>query len=154
MPNLKQYFTSKDFWSGVMFMATGGVAIGIARDYPLGSSLGMGPGYFPIALGGVLICLGAIITFRGSRHIDRIEWNWDMRALLILPTVVIAFGLLIGRVGLVPSLAVVIVGSAAAFSKFPWYEILLLTLGLVFLLVSIFVWGLGLPHTLFQFRFF
>ena len=153
MPNLKQYLTSKDLWSGVMFMTTGVIAIAIARDYPLGSSQSMGPGFFPCALGGILICLGLVIALRGLRHIDRIEWNWDLRALLIIPAVVIAFGLLIGQVGLVPALAVVVLGSAAAFPKIHWVEVLLLAVGLVLLMVSIFVWGLGLPLTLFQLRF-
>jgi len=33
----------KDFWSGVMFFAVGVLAVLVARDYPLGSALRMGP---------------------------------------------------------------------------------------------------------------
>jgi len=34
--------------SGVMFVGIGAIALTIARDYPMGSALRMGPGYFPM----------------------------------------------------------------------------------------------------------
>ena len=52
----------EDFWSGVMFISFGAVAIFIAQDYPLGSAMRMGPGYFPTGIGLGLIALGAIIA--------------------------------------------------------------------------------------------
>lgn len=148
---MNQWYVSKDFWAGLMFMALGIFAILMARDYPFGSTLSMGPGYFPSVVGGVLICLGFVILLKGLRHIDRIEWTWSVRALIILPVALIAFGFLIGRVGLVPSLAVVAIGSAAAIPKFRISEILLLTAGLIFFMIAVFVWGLDLPYRLFSF---
>jgi len=47
--------TTKDFWAGALLIATGGIAIFIARDYTFGNALRMGPGYFPIVLGAILI---------------------------------------------------------------------------------------------------
>src|SRR5262245_16569518 len=54
----------KDFWSGVMFCGFATVAILAARGYSLGSAGKMGPGYFPLLLGGVLAGLGAILIVR------------------------------------------------------------------------------------------
>ena len=47
-----EFLERKDFWSGLMLIVTGGGAIFIARNYQFGSSLRMGPGYFPTVLGG------------------------------------------------------------------------------------------------------
>ncbi len=39
--------SNKDFWAGLMFAGTGAAAMFIARNYPFGTTLRMGPGYFP-----------------------------------------------------------------------------------------------------------
>ena len=49
---------NRDVWAGVMLIATGAAAVIIARDYAFGTSLRMGPGYFPSVLGGLLVLLG------------------------------------------------------------------------------------------------
>ena len=46
--------------SGVMFVGIGAIALTIARNYPMGSALRMGPGYFPNVLGGILILFGGV----------------------------------------------------------------------------------------------
>jgi len=52
---------TRDFWAGLMFALIGGSAMWIARGYPFGSARSMGPGYFPVVLGGLLVILGAVI---------------------------------------------------------------------------------------------
>ena len=54
----------KDFWSGVMFCGFAVVAILAARGYSSGTAGKMGPGYFPLLLGGLLAALGAILIAR------------------------------------------------------------------------------------------
>ena len=54
----------KDFWSGIMFLAFAAVALLTARGYSLGSAGRMGPGYFPMLLGGVLALLGLVLVLR------------------------------------------------------------------------------------------
>jgi len=52
---------AKDFWAGAMFVAFGlGFAI-VARNYPMGSGVRMGPAYFPTVLGLLLAVLGLAI---------------------------------------------------------------------------------------------
>ena len=53
----------ENFWSGLMFLGLGIITVVIARDYRMGSAARMGPGYFPIYLGIIMMILGAIITF-------------------------------------------------------------------------------------------
>ena len=49
---------NRDFFAGMMYIVLGAVGMWIARDYPFGSALRMGPGYFPTVLGGMMIAFG------------------------------------------------------------------------------------------------
>ena len=53
--------SQKDFLSGLMFLAVGGIFAWGATSYPIGTGARMGPGYFPLLLGVLLAILGAII---------------------------------------------------------------------------------------------
>jgi hypothetical protein len=139
---------NRDFWAGMMFFGTGAVAIAIARNYQFGSMLRMGPGFFPILLGGILILFGVYIMIKGLRRNEKIQGNWSVRALILLPLATILFGLLIERIGFVPALLILGFGSAAAGTEFEWGEVLLLTAFLTVLSVALFIWGLGLPYSL------
>ena len=65
---------SKDFWAGLMFIGFGlafaiiarGDVLGVklAPGYQMGTSLRMGPAYFPTVLGGMLAALGLVIFVR------------------------------------------------------------------------------------------
>ena len=50
-----------------MLIAIGAAAMFIARNYPFGTALRMGPGYFPMLLGGLLILFGLAILASGLR---------------------------------------------------------------------------------------
>lgn len=56
--------SQKDFASGVMFTVTGAAfAWNAATAYTVGTAAQMGPGYFPLVLGLVLVLLGGFIMF-------------------------------------------------------------------------------------------
>jgi hypothetical protein len=139
---------NKDFWAGTMFSATGASAMIIARHYPLGTALRMGPGYFPMLLGGILILFGIYVTLRGLRNDEKIQGNWSVRALIVLPLSMILFGVLMDLAGFIPALAALVFLSAASSREFKVVEVLLLTVFLCALSVVMFVWGLGLPYPL------
>ncbi len=141
---------SRDFWTGVMLIATGAAAVVMARDYSFGTALRMGPGYFPSVLGGVLVLFGLYLLVQGLRSGDRIEGNWSVRALIVLPLALVLFGLTMEYAGFVPALMVLIVGSSAATKEFRLLESLLLAAGLTAFAVVLFIWGLGLPYPLFS----
>ena len=139
---------NRDFWAGLMFAGIGAAAMFIARNYPFGTTLRMGPGYFPRVLGGILILFGVYVMVRGVRSEEKIEGNWSIRALIVLPLAMVLFGILMDFLGFIPALVALIFGSAAAGKEFKFVEVLLLTVLLISLSVAMFIWGLGLPYPL------
>src|SRR6476620_4183768 len=140
---------NRDVWAGAMLIVTGATSVIIARDYAFGTSLRMGPGYFPSVLGGLLVLFGLYLIASGLRSNEKIAGNWSLRALVVLPLSLVLFGLLMEYAGFVPALMVLIVGSAAAGSEFKLLEALALAAGLTAFAVGLFIYGLGLPYPLF-----
>ena len=64
---------NKDVWAGLMLIVIGAAAIFVARSYPFGTALRMGPGYFPVMLGALLILFGVAILAVGLRRGERIS---------------------------------------------------------------------------------
>jgi hypothetical protein len=137
---------NKDFWAGLVFAGTGALAMFISRDYPFGTTLRMGPGYFPRILGGILVLFGLYVMVRGLRSNEKMKGNWSIRALIVLPLSMVLFGVVMELAGFVPALAVLIFVSAASGGEFKFKEVLLLTLFLSVMSVAMFIWGLGLPY--------
>lgn len=135
----------KDFWSGVMFCGFAMVGILAARGYSLGSAGKMGPGYFPLLLGGVLAILGAVLIGRSlvldGEPLPRVQ----MLPLAVLALAVCLFGVLIEPFGLLVALAVLTLVSAWAGPQFSLNEAVALAAALTVFSVGIFVYALGLP---------
>lgn len=140
---------NQDFWCGLMFMVVGAVAIVAAWDYPFGTTLRMGPGYFPVMLSGIMILFGLIILLKGLRQSEKIRGNWSIRALIILPVSLVLFGILMEVAGFIPALIALIFISAASGGEFKFKEVLVLTAILVAIAWTVFIWGLGLPYPMF-----
>lgn len=62
-----QISDQKNFYSGMMFTATGGAFAWGSQSYAVGTGARMGPGYFPLILGLLLTVLGVLITFSALR---------------------------------------------------------------------------------------
>ena len=139
---------NRDFFAGMLYILTGVVGMWIARDYPFGSALRMGPGYFPTVLGGIMIAFGFAVLLMGVKNNEKIKGNWSIRAMIVLPLSAVLFGILMEEVGFIPALAVLIPVAAASGREFKWLEVVLLTIGLIILSLCIFIWGLGLPYQL------
>ena len=139
---------NKDFWAGVMLIAVGGVSVFMARDYALGTTLRMGPGYFPTMLGALLIVFGIYLVVAGLRRNEQIVGGWSLRALIVLPLSLVLFGLLMDYAGFIPAIFVLVFGSALAGSEFKLVEVLALSAGLTAFCVALFIWGLQLPYPL------
>src|SRR5712692_9902454 len=88
----------KDFWSGVMFCG-----------YALGSAGKMGPGYFPLLLGGLLGALGAILIGRSVVLDGEPLPRFRVLPLAIIAIAVCLFGTLVEPFGLIVALAVLTV---------------------------------------------
>ena len=90
--------SQKDFFSGLMFMGVGVAFAWGATTYNVGSGARMGPGYFPLYLGILMMVLGAVITFKSlvveTLDGDKIgKWAWKPLFFVILANLV--FGALL-----------------------------------------------------------
>lgn len=135
----------KDILAGSVFVAFGlAFAVG-ATSYEIGTTLRMGPGYFPLVLGGLLVLLGVAIVGKGviagdGGAIGAIPW----KAALLIAGAVLFFGLTVRGLGLVPSLFGAALLSAFAGQRPSPVVALLVAVGLTVLSVLIFVVALGL----------
>jgi hypothetical protein len=137
---------NRDFFAGLLYIFLGALGMWIARDYPFGSALRMGPGYFPSVLGGLMIAFGIAVVLMGVKNNEKIKPGFSFRALIVLPIATVAFGVTMEHAGFIPALLLLIPISAAASKEFQWLEVALLTVGLTIMSLAIFIWGLGLPY--------
>ena len=75
-------FARKDVLAGLFFIGVALLGLYISRDYPMGTALRMGPGYFPNVLSGLLILFGIYCLIQGLLKPEKIQGNWSVRALL------------------------------------------------------------------------
>jgi putative tricarboxylic transport membrane protein len=139
---------NKRFLSGLMFLAIGGYSIYVAQDYPMGSALRMGPGYFPIVLSGILLAFGIWELIIGILKPVPVVGNWSLRALIILPASAVIFGILMEWAGFIPAMIALIYASAWSSAEFKFWEVTALAIGLTAASVGLFIYGLGLPYPL------
>ena len=139
---------NKDFWAGMLLIVTGAGAILIARDYRFGSALNMGPGFFPTALGVVLIAFGVCIMIVGLVTNEKIQGHLSFRAMIILAISLVLFGILMETAGFVPAMFTLVFLSAFAGREFRLAEALVLSAALTLVTTAVFTWGLGLPYPL------
>ena len=137
--------STKDFWSGLIYIFFGLSAIVIAREYGMGTALKMGAAYFPTLLGGLLIIIGAISVIRGFVIRGAPVGAFAFKGLLMVVGATLLFGLTVRGVGLAIALPVSVILSAAASSRFGWKPTMLIAAGLTLFCVLVFVKGLGIP---------
>ena len=90
--------SQKDFLSGLMFMAVGGAFAWGATSYQIGEAARMGPGYFPLVLGLILVGLGALVLVgslrtreAGGDRVGSMAW----RPLVFILSANLLFGVLL-----------------------------------------------------------
>jgi Tripartite tricarboxylate transporter TctB family len=137
--------STKDFWSGLVYIFFGLSAVLIARDYGMGTALKMGAAYFPTLLGSLLIIIGAISVIRGFVIRGAPVGAFAIKGLLMIVGSTLLFGLTVRGAGLAIALPVSVILSAAASSRFRWKPTLLMAVGLTLFCVLVFVKGLGVP---------
>ena len=136
----------KDVIAGVIFAAFGLAFAVPSLRYDLGTALRMGPGYFPLVLGGVLVLLGAGIVAQGIFSGDReplgpVPW----RGLIHLTLAVLFFGFTVRRLGLAPALFGAVLLAAFSSKRTTALMAVAMAVGLTALCGLIFVQLLGLP---------
>ena len=143
---------TRDLVAGLMFSGIGLAALIIARNYPFGTTLNMGAGYFPAIVSGLIFFFGLILVvqevIKGKGPVlGDIAW----RPLLIITGAVIGFALLIDTGGLIPAVAFLVALSWFADPARNWRHLpVQIALGIA-LPILIFRLGLNMPITLWAF---
>ena len=141
----------QDFWSGILFIVFGALALWFGRDYAIGTLNRIGPGFLPVMLSVGLLAVGGLLALR-ALAIDgpAIEKSQVVPQLVILAAIaVFAFG--IERLGLALTVAAVAVTASFAKRGMHWLEVIGLGVGLSALCVVLFVELLGQPFMVWPF---
>lgn len=141
--------SNKDFFAGLLFIAIGVFAMVMAQNFPMGSAVRMGPGYFPRVLSGIMIAFGLYVMVRGLIKGEKIEGAWGIRPLVLVTLGLVAFGFIMERLGMVPALFALFFISALGGHEFKFKEVLILASVMTVAAWGIFIYGLGLPYRLF-----
>jgi Tripartite tricarboxylate transporter TctB family len=136
-----------DILAGLIFVAFGLAFAVTSLSYELGTPLRMGPGYFPLALGGILVFLGLLIAGKGFISSSDAEGRFGSvpwRALCLIVLAVLFFGLTVRGLGVVPATAVTALLAALASSRTGILAAVAIAAGLTVLCVIVFVLALQL----------
>jgi len=120
----------------------------VAQRYRFGTPARMGPGFFPIMLGGILVALGLSLTvpalIRTGEPLSRVH----LRPLLTILAAIVVFALLLQPLGFVLAATILVLISGLADPELRPVESVGLALLLTTFSVVIFVMMLGLPLNL------
>lgn len=135
----------KDILAGLTFIAFGGAFAVLATEYEVGTPVRMGPGYFPLVLGGTLAFLGILIVVKGvisgeAEAIGAIPW----RAIALIVGAILFFGLTLRGLGLIPSTFITALLSSVASRRASVVGVVLVSVGLTALCVLVFAMALSL----------
>ena len=147
---MDRHKATKDLLAGGIFVAFGLAFAGRSATYDLGTTLRMGPGYFPLVLGSLLAVLGILVIVKGfvageGEDVGPIPW----RSAVLLVAAVGFFGVTVRGLGLVPSLLVTTLLSAFAGHRTGVVAAAVIAAGLTILCILIFVTALQLRLPLF-----
>jgi hypothetical protein len=140
-----RFHWNQDTVAGLMFIAWGLAAMYIARDYPVGTALRMGPGYFPAMLSWCLIIMGAGIAIKGTAVEGEPLERWYFKPLIAICASFMAFALLIERAGLPAATIASMVIGAFGGPEFRLREQVILAVAFAIVSVFVFIQALGLP---------
>ena len=140
-------FNLIDILAGLSIIAVGAYGAWEATTFPLGHLNRMGPGYFPLCLGILLIALGVGILLVEGRSAQEQEERPPvrLRALLFVAAGISAFGFLIEWAGLLPAVVAAVLISALADRSNRPTSVLVLAAALSVFCVAVFIEILGVP---------
>ena len=136
----------KDFWSALMFLGFGVFfMLWSMAHYQMGTAVRMGPGYFPVMLGGLMCVLGLIVLLGSLTLKGPPVPQFHYRPLLFISIGVVLYGYLMKPLGLMLATAALVYVSAFGGHEFKWKEVTILFVILAAFSWIVFVKGLTLP---------
>ena len=141
----------RDVAAGLIFVLCGLAFAAIAYlDLPIGTATRMGPGYFPIVLGGLLAVIGVVVAVRAGAADELSEFGpipW--RGAFFTALALVFFALTLGRLGIVPTVFVTTVLGSLASTRITPLQVLVTAAVLTALCALIFGDWLGVPIPIF-----
>lgn len=142
-------FDKTNLACGAMLIAIG-LFFGVqSLSMEIGTTFRMGPGFFPLALAGILVLLGVVILVQATRvdgePVGAIAWRGIF---FILPAPII-FGLTVRGLGFMPALFIAALVASFASHKMTVPAAFILAACVTAFSYVVFTWGLGLPYRTF-----
>jgi hypothetical protein len=134
-----------DFAAGLLFVLFGTVFGLSAVGLEIGTTLRMGPGYFPMALAIILTGLGVAIVISAFASVGEAVGPFAWRGMVLILAAPVFFGLTVRGLGLVPSLFLTTLIAALAGPKLRLPGAFALALAVTVFATLVFSYGLGLP---------
>jgi hypothetical protein len=143
---------AREYYGGALMMLIGLGAVTQGSSYKIGSLTAMGSGFFPVALGTILVLLG--IWIAGTAHrtphedaTEKVPLEW--RGWFCILGSVVAFVVLGKYGGLLPATFAVVFISALGDRENSWLSALLLAVAMSIVCVLVFWWALQVQFPLF-----
>ncbi|MGS0744037.1 tripartite tricarboxylate transporter TctB family protein [Glaciimonas sp. GG7] len=144
---------NKDYYGGGLMIVLGLGAALQGQTYKIGTLSRMGPGFFPVALGILLVLIGAAIAIGAKNAIPKAEEKYlapEWRGWLCISFSIVAFVILGTYGGLLPATFAIVFISALGDRKNTFKSALKLSLAMVAVCIVVFWWALKLQFPLFQ----
>jgi putative tricarboxylic transport membrane protein len=135
----------QDFLGGLFVVAVSALAFWLARDLPMGTLGGMGPGMMPKALAVLLGTLGLLLFLGSFFHFGERMRRWSVRGPVFVFGAMIAFGLTVRPLGLVVAGPLAMLVAAMASDENRWGETIVSVVATSAFCVGLFKFALGLP---------
>jgi hypothetical protein len=136
----------RDVLAGLMFMSFAMWGFMASAHLDAGTSVAMGPAYFPRLVSGLLLALGIAIAAAGFVESSGAGLGtWSLRPIVLVSAAGLAFAALLQQAGIVIAVAAVVLIGSFAGERPRVVPLLLLTMSLVLVSVALFVWGIGIP---------
>lgn len=137
-------FLSKDFLSGLLFIAFGLTALYFGRNLATGTTVRMGPGYVPHMLSYIMLVLGFIIAvlamIYGGEPAEAPQW----KPITMVTIGIVVFALLFETTGMFPALVALILISSWGGDEFKLWEVIGNIIVLTILCILVFKVGLSM----------
>lgn len=138
----------RDLWAGAIVVVLGALTSIHALSYPIGTASHMGPGYFPLVLGILLMIFGSAIIVSSNEPPTKQE-KICARTIVMVTVSMVAFAALLAWSGLIPAVIAAVLLSGTASQDHDWWLSIKIAAALSLLSAVIFKYILGMQVHLF-----
>lgn len=148
---MQKHSINKDYYGGALMILIGLGAILEGTNYRIGSLSQMGPGFFPAAIGGLMVLMGVIIAIEGLGH-GHVATEHDLppeyRGWACILGGIAAFIVLGEYTGLLPATFAIVFISALGDRQNTVKNAFILAVAMCFVATGVFWWALQLQFPL------